>query len=106
MNWNDPEVVALLGTALDRVVAWKLTQRYCGPADKPVTRVQVAGQRRVRGIPRVKQEHWWEEDDIAPRLGKDPDAQIAADIGISREAVARKRKLLGIAPPGGRWKRG
>jgi hypothetical protein len=42
-----------------------------------------------------------------PRLGREPDARIAADLGLSVTRVEDKRRELGIPPPPGRqrvWK--
>jgi transcriptional regulator with XRE-family HTH domain len=46
----------------------------------------------------------WTKRDMA-RLGKRPDLSLAKDMGISRSAVSRKRRLLGIPPhrPLHRW---
>lgn len=41
----------------------------------------------------------WESPEIASRLGRDPDAAIAADVGVSTTAVRQARAARNIPPP-------
>lgn len=61
-----------------------------------VTSARIAKLRREFGIRAPRLSEWrWSAAALA-RLGKDPDARIAADLGCSRQTVAKKRLALGI----------
>jgi hypothetical protein len=54
--------------------------------------------RRQYGIKAPDTRNWrWRPETIA-RLGKEPDARIAEDLGIRKTAVSQKRRSLGIVP--------
>lgn len=93
VEWS-PEMVALLGTDSDRLVAEMLG---LGPDS-------VARKRLVLQIPphyprphERYRSHLWSRRELA-LLGKHPDKAIAARVGLSTTSVVRKRQLLGIPP--------
>ena len=70
-----------------------------------VTSARIAKLRRETGITAPRLSEWrWPAAALA-RLGKEPDARIAADLGCSRAKVAKKRLALGIPPPQRSFKR-
>lgn len=97
IEWT-PERVALLGVVPDEKLAEQLG----------IDRKTVEYHRKKRRIPRVPQQNFvvpptggWNKlalsDDIVARLGSVPDYVLAAEIGVDKSVIARRRKALGIA---------
>jgi hypothetical protein len=87
------ELVALLHLQTSEV------QRRTGLKDDTIRAL-----RERLGIPAPRAAGWrWTAAALA-RLGREPDARIAGDLGLTKERVAEKRRQLGI-PPQRRWRR-
>jgi hypothetical protein len=87
-KWT-PEILAMLGSVPDAVVARKIGLASSAARSMRVRLgVQVHGAGKRRG---------WLTDAITSRLGRESDGDIARSIGISRSLVHAARKTLGVA---------
>lgn len=56
-------------------------------------RVEVRGcDRGFQGVPRID----WSRPDLLARLGQEPDRELAAELGVSRQRIERVRQARGI----------
>jgi predicted metalloprotease with PDZ domain len=89
-EWT-PEIIATLGVLTDEQVVKKF-----GLA---VTASAVTARRHILGIPSVftlRNKVQWKPEWVA-MLGDVPDADIAAIIGVHKDTVAAKRRMIGKA---------
>lgn len=63
-----------------------------------VSKRTVLKLRREMGIPSPNTRSWRWTEEVVGRFGKEPDAHIARDLGVTTGAVSWKRNQLGIKP--------
>lgn len=104
VDWDDPEIRGRLGQVPDSVLAAELGMTKSGVqyARKrlgiELTEAARAEGRRLMGeAPKPKRlGSRWEDPAVLRRLGKEPDADIARDLGVTGAAVLRARRQRGI----------
>lgn len=101
-SWGlKPEIVLLEDVPIDR---WRQAEREWGIRLNAKTRLANSISHLGNGPVHSGTARWTPE--LEARLGLDTDAQIAADMGITRKAVSYRRAVLGIVAPLEHWQRG